>query len=787
MRALDRKIVRDLRRLWSQALAIALVTVVGTAGFVMSLGTIYSLERTQATYYERYRFADAFASVRRAPASLVGKLAAISGVKQVSTRITHNVVIDIAGMAEPVNGLLSSLPEPGALNQLHLRRGRAVLPGATNEAVLGEAFADAHSLTLGSSFSATLKGQKRRLTVVGIALSPEYVFFGVPGAMVPDDERFGVLWMNRKALAAAFDLEGAFNDVVLSLIPGIDQIEVLNRVDALLDPYGGIGAYGRSDHISHATLTGEIGQLRASIFIAAPVFIGVVAFLLHMLMMRHVETERQQIGTLKAFGYSNAAIAWHYLKFVLAIVALGVIGGLLVGARAGHAITEMYAAHYRFPFLEYTLTPGAFLQATAAPVIAALIGALGSLRTVMRLPPAVAMRAPPPPVYRRTLIERLGISRWLDQPTRMIVRHIVRWPLRSLLTTLGIAAAMAILVAPLGVLNSAVHMIDTHFFRAERQNLTVAFAQTRPYKAVYNMSHYPGVLQVEPFRVTPAKIHYGPRARRVAVLGRDGLGNLSRPLDNELRPIAIPEQGVVISKSMANWLGVGLGERVTLELLEINGASHELPVTAIAESYVGLTFFMVFIDRTLLNNLMKEGDVVTGTHLSLDTTRLDVLYKSLKNTPAITGLVSHAASLAGMRRIMEQNLRLTLANIVVAAIIIFGVVYNSARISLAERARELASLRLLGYSQLDVAYILLGELGLLALAALPIGCALGYGFAYLLTEGTANEMFRLPLYLETATFGYATLVVLVTVAVTALTVARKIFNLDIVAILKTRE
>ena len=773
MRALDKKIARDLQRLWSQALAIALVTVVGTAGFVMSLGTIGSLEQTQVTYYERYRFADAFASVRRAPASLAGKLAAISGVKQVSTRITHNVVIDIAGMSEPVNGLLSSLPESGALNQLHLRRGRAVLPGATNEAVLGEAFAAAHDLTLGSTFSATLKGQKRRLTVVGIALSPEYVFFGVPGAMVPDDERFGVLWMDRKALAAAFDLEGAFNDVVLSLIPGIDQIEVLNRVDALLNPYGGIGAYGRSDHISHATLTGEIGQLRASIFIAAPVFIGVVAFLLHMLMMRHVETERQQIGTLKAFGYGNPAIAWHYLKFVLAIVAFGVVGGLLVGARAGHAITEMYAAHYRFPFLEYTLTAGTFLQASAVPVIAALIGALGSLRAVVGLPPAVAMRAPPPPVYRRTLIERLGVSLWLDQPTRMIVRHIVRWPLRSTLTVLGIAAAMAILVAPLGVLNSAVHMIDTHFFRAERQNLTVAFAQTRPYKAVYNMNHYPGVLQVEPFRVTPAKIHYGPRARRVAVLGRDGLGNLSRPLDSELRPIAIPEQGVVISKSMANWLGVGLGERVTL--------------TAIAESYVGLTFFMVFIDRALLNRLMKEGDVVTGTHLSLDTTRLDVLYKSLKNTPAITGLVSHAASLAGMRRIMEQNLRLTLANIVVAAIIIFGVVYNSARISLAERARELASLRLLGYSQLDVAYILLGELGLLALAALPIGCALGYGFAYLLTEGTANEMFRLPLYLEPATFGYATLVVLVTVAVTALTVARKIFNLDIVAILKTRE
>lgn len=787
MRVLDRKILRDLKRLWSQALAIALVTAVGTAGFVMSLGTIDSLEQTQAVYYERYRFADVFASVRRAPESLADKLAAISGVKQVSTRITHNVVLDIEGMSEPVNGLLSSLPEAGGLNQIHLRRGRVALPGSTQEVVLTEAFANARGLTLGSSFWATLKGQKRQLTVVGIALSPEYVFFGVPGAMVPDDERFGVLWMDRKALAAAFDLEGAFNDAVLSLMPRADEAEVISQVDALLDPYGGVGAYGRGDHISHATLSGEIAQLRASIYLAAPIFIGVVAFLLHMLMMRHVETERQQIGTLKAFGYSNAAIAWHYFKFVLAIVVAGVLIGLIVGARAGQAVTELYAAHYRFPFLEYVLTPNAFMQATAVPLAAALVGAMGSLRDVIKLPPAVAMRAPPPPVYRRTLIERLGLHLPMDQPTRMILRHIVRWPLRSMLSALGIAAATAILVAPLGVLDSAVYMIDTHFFRAERQHMTVAFAQTRPHKAIYDMEHYPGVLQVEPFRVTPAKIRYGLRSRRVTLVAREGLGELSRPLDRELQPMAIPTQGVVISSAMAQWLGVGRGDRVAIELLETHQAALDMPVTAVAESYVGLTFFMVFIDRNLLNHLMKESDVITGTHLRLDSTELEPLYDHLKNTPAITGVVSHAASLAAMRRIMAQNLRMTLVNIVVAAIIIFGVVYNSARISLAERARELASMRLLGYSRFDVSYILLGELGILTLAAIPVGCSLGYGFAHMLTEGTANEMFRLPLHIESASFGYAALVVLMTVVLTAMVVTRKIFQLDIVSILKTRE
>ncbi len=787
MRALNQKVLRDLLRLWSQVLAIVLVTAIGTAAFVMSLGTLHSLQQTQAQYYDRYQFADVFASVRRAPAALAVKLAAIAGVDQVSTRIIHNVVLTIPGMSEPVNGLLSSLPEPGDLNQLHLRRGRLVLPGSTDEAVLSESFANAHQLSAGSTFWATIKGHKRKLTVVGVALSPEYVFFGVPGAMVPDDERFGVLWMDRKALAAAFDLKGAFNDVVMTLTADADEAEVLRHTDALLVPYGGIGAYGRADHVSHSTLSGEINQLRASIRIAAPVFIGVVAFLLHMLMMRHVETEREQIGAMKALGYTHVAVAWHYTKFVLIIVASGVTLGLIGGALSGREMTEIYAAHYRFPFLDYALTPFTLFQAAGIQAAAALIGAMGSLWGAIRLPPAMAMRPPPPPVYRRTLIERLGLMLIADQPTRMILRHLVRWPVRSAMTILGIAAATAILIAPLGVFSSAAKMIDTHFFRAERQDMTVAFAQTRSHKVLYEIARYPGVMQVELFRATPAMIRFGPRSRRVTVIAREGLNELSRPLDHELRAIAIPQQGVVISKSMAQWLRVTVGDQVIINLLESHQPAQTLSVTAIAESYVGLTFFMVFMDRGLLTHAMKEGDVITGVQLRYDSGKAASLFTKLKNTPAVTGAVSHAASLAGMRRIVGQNLRMTMINITVAGIIVFGVVYNSARISLAERSRELASMRLLGYSRLDVAYVLVGELVILMLVALPIGCGLGYLFAYLLTEGTANEMFRLPLHLEPGTFGYAIIVVILAVALSAAAVIRKVFLLDVLAILKARE
>jgi putative ABC transport system permease protein len=790
MRALNRKLLRDLWRMRGQVFAIVLVTSAGTAAFVTLFGTMLSLERTQAAYYERYRFADIFTNVRRAPESMAAALARIPGVRKVRTRIVHNVVLDIAGIKEPANGLLVSAPVAGAgaINDIHLRTGRRVREGATDEVVLNEAFADANKLTPGSSFYASIKGKRRKLNVVGIGLSPEYIFFGVPGTMVPDDRRFGVMWMDHDALAAAFDLRGAFNDVSISLMPFADEAEVIGQVDRLLDIYGGIGAYARKDHVSHATLNGNIEQLRTSIVLAAPIFVGVVAFLLHMVMMRHVETEREYIGVLKAFGYGNWTIAWHYQALVTIIVGTGIAIGLVGGAQLGKVVTQAFANSYHFPFLQYAVTPAVFLYAAGIQGSAALIGGMASLRNAVLLPPAVAMRPAPPPVYRRTLLERIGLRLLPDQPTRMILRHIVRWPLRSAMTVLGIAIATAILLGPMAVLDSAKHMVDVHFFRSDRQDLTVAFAQVRPESAaMLAMAHAPGVLQVEPFRATLANISYGRKQRRITVLARHPVNELARPLLNHFDPLDIPSHGIVVSSSMADWLGAGPGDFIDVQFLESRRPRVRLPIVAIAQAHVGLTFFMLHMDINALNRLMGDSNVITGVNMRLDPNSVDALYSKLKDIPSITGVVSHTTQLEAMHRIMAQTTRMTMMNIIFAAIIVFGVVYNSARISLAERSRELATMRMLGFTRIEVSYILLGELALLTAMAIPLGCGLGYALAWKLTEGTTNEMFRLPLWVLRDSYGYTVAIAVVTVAISSVVVTWRIFRLDLLGILKTRE
>jgi hypothetical protein len=359
MRPLDRKLLRDLWRLRGQVLAIGMVIASGVGVLVMSLTAIEALQETADAYYERYRFAQVFARVERAPQYLADRLALIEGVQSVETRVVRNAVLDVEGFEEPVIGQLVSVPEDGEprLNRLAIRQGRYPRLGAPDEVVLSEPFAEAHALGIGDQLRAIINGRWRELHVVGIALSPEYVYTIGPGALMPDDRRFGVLWLGHEALQSAFNLDGAFNDVSLGLLRGADPEYVVDRVDSLLARYGSIGAYARADQLSNWFLMNEITQLKTLARILPTVFLAVAAFLTNMVLARLVAVERSEIGLLKAFGYSNAAIAWHYVKLVLVISAVGIGIGWFAGYWLGLYNTTMYAEFYRFPFLLYRPGP----------------------------------------------------------------------------------------------------------------------------------------------------------------------------------------------------------------------------------------------------------------------------------------------------------------------------------------------------------------------------------------------------------------------------------------------
>lgn len=784
---LDRKLFRDLRRMWAQALAIALVMASGAATFVLASGAYRSLDETRRAYYERYGFADVFAAVRRAPKSLEEQVLAIPGVAAAEMRISRLALLDVEGIEEPATGQVLSLPDfaPQRLNRLHLRAGRLPEPDRIDEVAVNEAFAAAHRLTPGATVKAILNGKKRELRVVGIALSPEFVYALGPGDLMPDDRRFALLWMSEKAVAALFDLDGAFDSISLRLIPGSSEADVIEKLDRLLARYGGTGAHGRKDQLSHAFLDAELTQLDALRRVIPPIFLLVSAFLINMTLARMVALEREQIGLLKAIGYGPLQIAAHYVKLVLVIASFGIALGFLAGAWLGYGLTRLYAEFFHFPFLLFEHETDVYATAGLVSLAAAVVGALRAVSEVLKLAPAVAMQPPAPARYRRLLSRRLRMPIALSQLTVMTVRHLARRPLRAGLTSIGISLAIALLVTALLTFDATELMVDVAFFRADRQQATITFTDDKHVCALQVVERLPGVLRAEPYRVISVRLRNGHLSRKLAITGKPADMDLSRVIDIDFAPVTLPEAGLVVGEHVAKVLALRRGDLVEVEILQGRRGTRLIPVTDVIKSYFGLAAFM---DLDALHEIADDGPRLSGVNIAYDTLAQRELFAAIKSTPAIGSIGLQRQALARFRATLAQNQSYMVSvYVALAAIIAFGIVYNSARIQLSEHARELASLRVLGFTRAEVSRVLLAELALLTLLAIPLGCAIGYGFGWLLIDTFSSDLYRVPFIIERATYAKASLVVLAATAASALVVRRRVDRLELIAVLKTRD
>lgn len=787
MRALDLKLARDLWRLRGQVLAIALVLAAASATFIMSQGLHRSLSATRDAYYARNQFADLFAQAVRAPRSVVGRIAALPGVRQAEGGIQAYATLDFPGSTVPVRALINTLADNGQnrLNKVTLRQGRMPRAGQPSEVVVDEAFAKANGLFPGSRLSALVHGRRLSLNVVGIGMAPNFVYAMAPGDLLPDNRRFGVFWMGRRGLEAATDRQGSINSLAVTLERGAREAEVIRAIDAVLAPYGGTGAHGRADHLSHAFIENELQQLDAITRVIPPVFLLVAVFLVTIVLGRMIRTERSQIGLLKAFGYGNAAIAVHYLKFAAVIAVIATAMGILAGSWMGREMARLYSDYYHFPFLAYQLSPILLLGAAGLSLAAAGLGAVAGVRAAVQLTPAVAMSPPPPPVYRAGAVEQIGRRLGFTAIGHMIVRHIARWPGRSAITMLGVTMAGGLLFATLQFIDSSRTMIDNFFFRAQRQDLTITFVEPRGRDVLFALARIPGVLRVEPARGLAVRLVNGARVERTAIESTRADTRLSLRIDSSGRAIALPEHGLMLSRQLAEKLGVAAGGEVTVELLGGRRTVTRLPVASIVDEYIGKRAYAA---EATLAAVARDDAPVGMALLRIDPAARDAVLARLKAMPQVLGVTEKAAALAQFEAMIDDNiLTMIIFYVGFASAIVVGVVYNSARIIHSERAHELATLRVLGYHRSEVALVLLGELALLVVLATPFACLIGYGLAQVMTAMFSSDLFRLPFAPNPSSYGWSVLIVLLAAAATSAAVAIRVQGLDMVRVLKARE
>lgn len=787
MQAIDKKLLRDFRRLWMQAIAIALVLACGVAILLTSVGMYSALSETRTAYYERNRFADVFVHTTRAPESLLPEIARIDGVLNVEARISGDAILDIPGRVKTAVGRVLSYPEDRepVLNVPLLVQGRFPNPMVTDEVVVNAPFAEANGFEPGDSFSANLRGQKRALTIVGTVLSPEFVYTIGPGALMPDNTSFGIIWMSERAAAAAFDMTGAFNDVAIAVAAGLPTAPVIDAVDDLLEPYGGFGAYDRTTQQSDAFLDAEISQLKGMAAILPPIFFGIAGFLVSMVLSRIIALERSEIGLLKAIGYSNTEVCLHYLMLAGLIALAGVLLGWGAGTVLARSMANQYAQFFNFPFVIFRVSYWVYAAAGLAGLATTSLGAAHSALQAARLAPAIAMQPPAPPRFKRSVIDEMMARLRLTQPTIMILRSLLRWPLRSFLTSLGLALAVASVIASIFINDALDEIVDLAFYQTNRQDAMLIFSDDVLETALEEARTLPGVLQAESQQFHTAILHKGHLSKRVAVEARRPGTDLSRVIDASGRLMTAPPGGILLSIRLADQLDVQAGDVIEAEFLSGRRETFDLVVTGLVEQHFGLGAYM---DLAFLNVLFRQAPQLTTVNVTLDEHKTEALHKAIKELPELSGLIEMTENRQSFQDTIDQNV--TVMNtiyIVIAVLITVGVTYNAAHIQLSERARELASLRILGFDRGEVSYILVGEMMLIALIAQPFGWLIGAWIARTMTNAFTSDVYAIPLVLQPATFTSASLVVLTASFVSVMIVRRRLDRLNLVAVMKTRE
>lgn len=781
---LDRKVLRDLAGLRLQALAIALVIAAGVSVQLLSSGLMTSLSETRTAFYDRQKMADIWAPVVRAPLSVLSDLRTIDGLLAAEARLRFPVRLELRGADGLVPAEVISLPGAGqaAVNRPYLEAGRMPAPGRADEALLLKRFAGANGISVGDEIAIILRGRKVKVSITGFATSPEHVYAIAAGELVPDEKRYGVVWMNERPLSQIAGWEGAFNEAVFRTSADRNIASLIAEIDQRLSAFGAAGAYSRDDQISDAFLTSEIDQLQTLGRVIPPVFMGVASVLVYVVIGRLVAVQRPAIGLLSAYGYRHSEILLHFGKLVAVIGAGGIFAGVLLGIWFGRMMADLYIRYYDFPFLLFRAAASDYLRVVVFTGVSVLGGGIFALRRVAQLKPAEAMTPTPPADYSKAAGSAITRLRQIDQQTRMILRQIIRWPGRAAVTTGGIAASMALLVSVFSMMDGMDRMVETYFRLANRQDVTVTLTEPRGPGAFSRLAGMPDVLIAEPFRLVPARLYAGGRTERVALSGVTATADLSRLTDMKGNPVSLPASGLLLSKDLAEKLAVKPGDLISIEVTEGRRPLLTVRVTALAQTFVGSAAWMNIED---LHRHLGEGEVISGVHMRIDPKGEAAFRSELTSAPGIASVMFLEPSERRLRTLMDENIGISLSVFALfASMIAFGVVYNCVRISFTERQRELASLRVLGFSRGAVSYLLLGEVALLTLLALPAGMVSGALLSWYFAREMGSELFRLPLVFEPSSMAAAAMIVIGVVAVSGLIVRQRIDSLDMVESLK---
>ncbi len=783
-----RKMLRDLRENKTAYIACTIVIAIGLMVFTSMSIVIDNLNNAKNEFYDTYHFADVFIKVKSIPHTQVKQLKNIEGVDRVQGRLVRDVRVLKENSDKNIYLRLVSvdLKEEEPLNGVHQLAGFPLTSGEKN-IWIGSKFFEANSLTMGHELFVLVDGKKMKLTVVGTGQSPEFVYaMQNVQNLFPDPEAFDIAYMPYEDMEVLFANSGMVNDIVLTLQPGYTLKDIENKLEDRLKKYGLASMVEQKDQLSNVMLTEEFKQLESTVRSVPILFLLIAALILYIMLKRLVEQQRGQIGTLKAFGYGQKEILIHYLSYGGLIgFAGGVMGGIF-GSLLSESYTQIYQTFFNLPTLKNTFSPKYFFMGILLSMVCSLIAGFQGSKGVMKLQPADAMRPSTPMFGKKVWIERSTLI-WetLTVQGKMAIRNISRNKGRSFFTFIGIMVTFAMIATMWSFQDLIDLMVTDQFTKVQTHDVKITFTRPLPMEQVMReLESKKGVKRVEAMLEVPVTFKNTYRKKDVMVVGLPQDSILYNILDEKENRIVLPKEGAVLAQSIADSLGVSVGDTLHMESPWAKEDILYVNVVAVIPQYLGSN---VYMEQNALSQLLRQPKVATSLLLSMEETFIKALKKEYNTSETVASFEQNKQMVEKFQELVGSFAYMIWVMAVMAMVTGFAIVYNSSIISLAERKRELASLRVLGMTPREVLEVISFEQWTIGVVAMVAGVPLTYLLKQSMASSMSNDLYSMPVSTGASSFLVASLGTAVAMIIAQLSVARKIKKLDLVEVLKERD
>lgn len=787
-----KKFYRDISESKGQFVSVLAVVIVGVMFYTGLNSTMENLSKSSSKYYQDYRMGDLWCSLYRAPDSIVRSIEEVPGVKKATGRVIQDARISLKS-GEAVVRLISMPDQKKAVvNDIIMKSGSYFSSDANNQCIVSEDFLKANDLSIGQVIEPIINGDKVKLKIIGSAKSPEYAYELKDGDQTfPDPEKFGVVYVKKSYFQMVVDFKDSVNDISLQLNDPDTYKKVKDDLEKILKPYGLISIIERKNWVSYAAFDSDISSLKSMSSVFPMFFFVVSAVIIYITMTRMIENQRTQMGALKALGYSNLHILLHYQTYPILVGVLGSIIGSLLGVFVvGKGLIGIFNDIYNLPLEKMVVHGDLVLPAALLALFFCVAAGYNACRKELALVPSQSMRQKPPAAGKKMLLENIKfLWKAMNFSWKIILRNLFRYKRRSAMASVGVIFSMALILVALGLNNSVHDMIKVQFSQIQKYDLKISFSKILDADDLNFIEGIDNIKSVEPVMETGMEITNGWRKKDVGLIALDSNSNLFGVLDKDGKPVAIPQEGILLPERLMDTLLLQTGEKAYVRFYypgkNEDKDKKQVAVKGVISPYTGQS---AVCSTEYLKYLLQEGLIVNAAYIKLENPEnLNQTVNKLKDILTISTVQSKSEAEENYQKTTGSTNTVIAFMLIGAGILAFTVIYNITNINIFERRREIATLSVLGFTAGELKSLVLNENYFVSAFGIITGMPLGKYLLELLTKMQETDNMQMPAVLNNSSYLIAVLMVAIFTIMANVLLTKKILSINMVESLKSTE